>query len=272
MEGITKPDVLDLKTRNHKESWKLFKQMWMNYEVATGLNEAKDEKRVATLLTMVGRDALRVYNTFKWTEKSESKKIETVVNKFEEYCNPKCNETYERYIFNNRKQEEGETIDDFVVSLKTLSENCNYGTIQESLIRDIMIIGLRDDRLRESLLRDPDLTLETALNRARAAESSQIQNRSLNKGLEQEEAMNRVYKKKDQHNFREGKTEITCWFCGNQHSKGRWNCPAYGNSCRNCKKTGHFAKVCKNGRRSDRVNNVNEENHLNETMEDLYIE
>ena len=36
-----------------------------------------------------------------------------------------------------------------------------------------------------------------------------------------------------------------CKFCGNQHQIGKKFCPALGKICKTCKKSNHFAKMCK---------------------------
>jgi hypothetical protein len=53
----------------------------------------------------------------------------------------KTNETYERYCFNKRDQEQGENIDTYVAALRTLVKTCNYGTLEDSLIRDRIVSG-----------------------------------------------------------------------------------------------------------------------------------
>ena len=48
-----------------------------------------------------------MYEAFQYSESDD--KLADVVKKFEEYCNPKQNTIYERYIFQCRNQEAGET-------------------------------------------------------------------------------------------------------------------------------------------------------------------
>lgn len=61
------------------------------------------------LPTVAGLSALVVYNTFVLTE-DEKDKSNAVIAKFEQYCTPKKNETYERYVSRNRMQKESESI------------------------------------------------------------------------------------------------------------------------------------------------------------------
>ena len=63
------------------------------------------------LLNLAGEQAIEVYNTFTFTDREEEDDPEVLMRKFEEYCNPKRNITYERYLFNTRMQGLNETID-----------------------------------------------------------------------------------------------------------------------------------------------------------------
>ena len=77
---------------------------------------------------------------------------------------------YERYVFFSRNQENGESIDHYVTVLKTMSNICEFGDLKESLIRDRVVFGIQDNSVEERLLRDPDLTLQTAIEKVRSAE------------------------------------------------------------------------------------------------------
>ena len=57
-----------------------------------------------------------------------------------------------------------------------LSHDCEFGTLCDSLIRDVIIIGILDNRLRERLLREHDLTLENTIEHCKAAEETKFYN------------------------------------------------------------------------------------------------
>jgi hypothetical protein len=79
-------------------------------------------------------------------------------------------------VFFSRNQENGESIDHYVTVLKTLSDTCEFGNLKESLIRDRLVFGILDNSVRERLLRDPELTLQTAIElRVRSAELTNAQ-------------------------------------------------------------------------------------------------
>ncbi|XP_052344654.1 gastrula zinc finger protein XlCGF26.1-like isoform X3 [Oncorhynchus keta] len=73
----------------------------------------------------------------------------------------------ERTKFNQRQQEAGETADDFITALHCLSEHCGYGALLSEMIRNSLVMGLRDKRLSEQLQRYPEITLDEAVTRIR---------------------------------------------------------------------------------------------------------
>ena len=87
--GLPPPEALDLSGGNISANWKKFKQKYANYEIATGISSKDSATRVATLLTVIGNDAIDVFNTLTWDEEGDDKKIEKVLLKFKEHCEPK---------------------------------------------------------------------------------------------------------------------------------------------------------------------------------------
>ena len=105
--------------------------------------------------------------------------IEAVMKKFEEYCSPRKNITYERYIFNSRNQGDNESIDLYVTNLRLKARTCEFGPLTDELIRDKIMCGIKSDQVRGRLLREPDLSLQKAIDICRASEVSQNQLKSL---------------------------------------------------------------------------------------------
>ena len=55
------------------------------------------------------------------------------------YFTPQVNVPYKRHIFRPMKQEEHETVDQFVVRLSTQAANCDFGATKNEQIRDQII-------------------------------------------------------------------------------------------------------------------------------------
>ena len=54
---------------------------------------------MCTLLSVIGEDAAKVFETFQYAEGESDYKLADVLKKFEEHCNPRQNTIYERYRF-----------------------------------------------------------------------------------------------------------------------------------------------------------------------------
>ncbi len=83
---------------------------------------------------------------------------------------PKKKVIYERARFNQRVQQTNEPVDKFITALYALAENCNYGALHDQLLRDRLVVGLRDRTLSERMQLDRDRTLEKTINMARQSE------------------------------------------------------------------------------------------------------
>ena len=86
------PPILEIHDPQATEKWRKFKLAWDNYALAIEITKKPEAVRVATLLTVIGEEAHEVFSTFPdWTEEGDRNKLEPVLNKFEEYCQPHKN-------------------------------------------------------------------------------------------------------------------------------------------------------------------------------------
>ena len=62
-------------------------------------------------------------------------------------------------------------MDNFITDLFCLVEYCEFGTLRNDLIRDRIVLGLKDKKLSEHLQVDPYLTLEKAVTKVRQSKT-----------------------------------------------------------------------------------------------------
>ena len=74
----------------------------------------------------------------------------TILTKMEEFCVGAVNEIYERYIIISRAQESGDSFDTYLSSVRTVAKTCNYGALNDDLIRDRIVIGIKSDSIRKT--------------------------------------------------------------------------------------------------------------------------
>ena len=177
---------------------------------------------------MVGDDALKVIKTFSYTETEDSNEWHLVMDKLEKYCIGEVNEILERYCFNKRDKLPTESVDSFVAELKTLAKTCNFcDCLRDSLIRDRIVLGIKNKQTIKKLLRIQDLTLNRCINICRSKEVTQLQ---MKLPSELTNNINQVKSKKQKPQVPTpdgwlGKT-IWCKFYGYDHAPERKKCPA----------------------------------------------
>ena len=93
-----------------------------------------------------------------------------------------------RARFNRRSQKPGKFAEQFITSLYSysLAENCAYGDLTNEMIRDRIVVGIRDEALSERLQFNPELTLEKAKTLVRQREAVHEQQALLRHGPKQE--------------------------------------------------------------------------------------
>ena len=63
---------------------------------------------------------LEIFDEMDFRPETDNQVLNKVVKKCEEFCIMETNETYKRFIFNRRDQEENESIDQYVTVLQFL--------------------------------------------------------------------------------------------------------------------------------------------------------
>ena len=91
------------------------------YLVAKGKDDKADKLKVNMLLHCAGPEAIEEYSHFVFTDEEDKDCYQDVCRKFEELCQGARNVIYERLVFNQRNQKEGERIENFFSELKRLS-------------------------------------------------------------------------------------------------------------------------------------------------------
>ena len=238
------------------EEWPSWIRRFQRFRVASGLSEKSSENQVNTLVYTMGDAADDILASLGLTEE-EKKTYDTVVAKFQGHFVKKRNVIFERAKFNQRKQEEGESVDNFVTALYCLSEHCQYGGLRDEMIRDRIVVGLRDSSLSEKLQLEADLTLEKAITSARQRESVKKQQKVV-RAEESSPNVDAVHSKqtrvktdksvssnKQAHKQNPVTGSDICTRCGKCSHRGNQQCPARDAQCRKCHRRGHFQAMCR---------------------------
>ena len=258
--NLQPPTDLDLKDKHRAENWKAFKQRWNHYSVLTQLDKQPEDYKVALFLYSVGGEAVKTFNTFDLTEDNKGN-LGTIIAAFDKFAIGEKNETYERYKFNSRDQKENESISAYITELRMLAQTCNFCTcLNDSLIRDRIVLGVRDNEIRKRLLQKKKLSLSECIDMCLASEVTKTQLKALDKQGSEEtihdvKQAKKAWRKRDKpdrprQRSEEAKRDTAnkssrpCRYCGRTHKVGREHCPVWGKFCAECGKKNQFADVC----------------------------
>lgn len=164
---------------NVSENWRIFKRNYDIFASASGIDTKTDLVKINTFLNAIGKDAVEVYDSFDIAP-LERTLYASVIKAFDDFCKPRKNIVYERYLFGSRNQKENEPFDAFLMDIKKLARNCSFND-EADMIRDRIVIGITDSNLRKQLLEIKELTMDKAIEKARANETTKEQTATMNK-------------------------------------------------------------------------------------------
>ncbi|XP_046408442.1 uncharacterized protein K02A2.6-like [Ischnura elegans] len=241
--GVTAPSQFSFVA----EDWPRWAQRWERYWVASGLKKQSDEEQLNMLVYVMGEKAEDVLLSLQLSA-ADKKKYKKVYEEFKNHYMERVNVVYMRAKFNQRCQKEGEAVDEFISDLYRLIQYCEYGSLQDDLFRDRIVVGVYDAKLSQALQMDPGLTLEVALRKARQAEEVQRQQGllrgtqgSTHRGVESDYEVSEVKKRTKPIS---GKHQ-RCGRCGRSPQHAFATCPARQSTCHACSKKGHWRKMCR---------------------------
>ena len=246
-----------------REDWQFFKRLFENY---LAIVEAKEEAKLPLLQNALGRDGLSIFDGLPKPTGADT--YELAVKRCDTYFSVTSSVLLNRKRFFQARQGPSETSAEFAGRLRRLSADCQFSNASE-MLRDVFVIGVRNDHLGERLLSEDasKLTFEAAVNRAETVERatmdrSLMTNAStphsvLKIGGNAEASASARPKEQQQRN-------VYCYQCGAPgKKKGHPDCKAKDVECRRCGRRGHLAKVCRTklqrGRIEGKANQVKSE-------------
>ncbi|UYV69971.1 K02A2.6-like, partial [Cordylochernes scorpioides] len=244
-------ETFDFSTPNE---WPKWRKRFERYLVVSGMKKKEEADKIDLFMYLMGDRADDIFRTFKFEKEEEATKIDSVLKAFDSHFCVRKNIIYERAKFNSRIQEDREPVDEFITSLYKLADSCEFEGLHEQLIRDRIVVGVRDKALSERMQLDSELTLEKAVKMVRQQEAVRqqqvdLQRPSTSQKVNQVKFNSKKQSPKQQQQpsrkkEKSAKTRSRCPKCGGfTHREGQ-ACRAEGQKCNLCSKTGHFANFC----------------------------
>ena len=253
---IGKIDCFDANT----ESWLCYQERLDQYFVA---NDVVDEKKVPALLSLIGSSSYRLLRDICHPDLPSTKDYKTLCDKLKDHFSPKPLVIAERFRFHKRDQHPDESVKDFNVALRKLSEYCDFGANLLDSLRDRFVCGLRNDAIQKKLLSVDKLTHEKALEIALAMESAskdviELQNKQIPvqkiKIRKPKKTAEKQYHKSD----KQPQKSTACYHCA-RTNHNPFECKFKNSICYKCQKTGHITPACKPQFRKSQIHSLETE-------------
>ena len=174
------------------------------------------------------------------------------------------NEIFARHALSIRKQQPEESLDEYLQALKSMSKDCNFRQVTSveycnEAVRDTFIRGLLNGDIRQRLLENETLNLQTAFAQAKALDTAQRNAECYRTQVTAKANLapaGRDSTQDDAENHfgcaTQSAKKTKCYFYGfNFHL--RFKCPAREATCHKCKKKGHYQRVCQSKTSPDPV-------------------
>ena len=151
------------------------------------------------------------------------------------------------------------SISEWETAVRTAAGRCSFGVNADEFMRDKFLFGLNESfsRFREDIFyrdgqrkpEDPPFTLAFVVSQAISFEAAQRTNTMLASSTIEEQVhyTTSTFLNKGTHSYPGRSTKPPnrpCFFCGSKQQHSRNMCPASGQTCNYCRKTGHFSNVC----------------------------
>ena len=118
---------------------------WDLYCFLSRFVEEDTVKQVKALILCLSRETLPVIHNLGLSE-AQMKKLSAIIEAMQKYMDGHINETMEHLKFHCRTQQQGETFDDYFISLRELAKTCIFcsDACMQKSIRDQIMGGLHD--------------------------------------------------------------------------------------------------------------------------------
>ena len=167
MDKVLRPERFSIipSEENATKRWRHWFKTFENYLTTVVENQANND-RLMVLINYVTSEVFELLF-------NEAENYEEAINILKSLYIKTPNEIFARHALATRKQQPDESIDEYLQILKIMSKDCNFQQVtanqyRDEAVRDAFISDLLSNAIRQRLLENKTLYLETAFDQAGA--------------------------------------------------------------------------------------------------------
>lgn len=234
------------------DAWDSYKERLEFFLLANDVTADDADKQRAVFLSVCGKETYALLKSLIAPALPSSKTFQELLTELSNHFKPTTSEISNTVKFFQRSQRSGEGVSAYLAELRRLAVDCNFGENLSRQLRDRFVSGLADEACQRRLLTESTLTLESALERARASEAAAVHQMEIKgkfaeanftKNDRKQTPINRKLAGEKFQKYQDRPGNSACHGCGGSHRRSE--CRFREAECRNCGLKGHIARVCR---------------------------
>lgn len=233
------------------DKWSEYKDRLLCAIDVAGITDTHLDKARSLFLSQCGKETYSLIVSLLVPLRPTSVPFNDILTVLDKFYEPEVNEILQAGKFHKRVQSKDESVQEFVAAISLLAAQCNFTDLKRQL-RDRLVLGVRDDRLRRELLKAKGLTYESAVQQClnyQATFHDMYPDATIDSKLTpstSSEPMEIDKIKSDD-----------CRHCARRHKMNE-QCPFTKARCFYCKKYGHITTAC--SKKNVKVHQVENDN------------
>ena len=249
----------------HLEPWNAgmdFAMYVERLELFLKANKVANALKVATALSVMGAEIFELLSNLCHPKKPADLDFADMIARLKKRLAPEPSVAASRYRFQQVTQQEGQTTGEFISELQRAASHCKFNCAAKDplgeRLRDQLIFGIRNERLRSRLIADGEISFEEAVNLVQREEVINSGAREIGISKSPTLAYVSSFAPGHQKNAKRKAGTKTCFRCG-QAGHDQAICRFKDALCHFCKKKGHIKAVCRQRSKPSRVKVVEPE-------------
>ena len=149
----------------------------MNYYFVA--NDVADGAKKRSILLSACGATYKIIRNLVEEDKLDTTSYDDIVKLVKAHFDPTPSAIMQRYKFNTRTREEGESVAAYVAALRDIAQHCEYKENLQDMLRDRLVCGVRHKGITNRLLAEKKLDYDKALELAKAIESAETNTKQL---------------------------------------------------------------------------------------------